>query len=297
MLRAARQLPKNIYDSVMDGDGRRIVAVECTDRHFVGRSAYFRSKIHHMLARLLVPIAPLISLYAQDSDDVMKYLLETRAKAPTPSDVKADQQEQLAVLTKQLQETMDPVHQADLCLRISGMELSPGDSGSAIAAARNAFLLQPESSNVALGLARILIDSHQTAEVSALIGADPSDGAALLRKAREPDRGPYVSVAAFCAELAHELQPGNLEVMDALGTTYMSQGNTTGANQLFLQAIVAATHSTDHYHYHYHFGLPMLRRGYPEYAREELQTALDCRPADEECAYMQSALASLDVPK
>jgi tetratricopeptide (TPR) repeat protein len=288
MLRTARQLPKNIYDSVMDDDGRRIVAVECTDRHFVGRSAYFRSKIHHMLARLLVLMAPLISLYAQDLDDVMKYLLETRAKAPTPSDVKADQQELLAVLTKQLQETMDPVRQMDLCLRISGIELSLGDSGSAIAAARNAFLLQPESSNVAL-----LIDSHQTAEVSALIGVDPSDGAALLRKARELDRGPYVSVAAFCAELAHKLQPGNLEVMDALGTIYMSQGNTTGANQLFLQAIVAAPHCTDHYH----FGLPMLRRGYPEYVREELQTALDCRPADKARAYIQSALASLDVPK
>jgi Tfp pilus assembly protein PilF len=98
----------------------------------------------------------------------------------------------------------------------------------------------------------------------------------------------------YCAELARTLDPANLEVLDHVGRMYALQGDTSRANHLFLQAIAAAPQVST---YHYHFGLSLLQRRQPQYAREEFQTALACHPSDEERALIEGALVSLDPPK
>jgi len=246
-----------------------------------------------MLLRALVLLAVAVPLCAQDSDDVTKYLDEIRANRPAPRDPKAAQEELLAVVTKQLEGTADPAEKAALYQRVAEIERSLGHANAAIAAARAARSLQPNSKPIALALADVLVENGLIGEVPALLAVDPTDGQALLHKADELAQS-HLGVAVHCAELAHQFLPDDLSVTDTLGMLYLWQGNSTQAGTAFLQAIVAVPHVAT---YHYHLALSMLQRGLRDDARTELLTALDCNPRDDERAALQAALGRLDPPK
>jgi tetratricopeptide (TPR) repeat protein len=246
-----------------------------------------------MLARWLVLVAASMPLCAQDAD-VTKYLQDIRARS-VPRDPKVEVRQSLADVTKRLEETTDPVQRANLYRNISGMELSLGDPEAAIAAARSARDLQPGNAVAALGLARVLAYTGHTAEVAAMIGVDTGDSAALIRKAKElAQAGSDLPLAAFCADLAHKLLPEDAGVTDALGQIYMTEGFGGQAAIVFLQAIAQAPQVST---YHYHFALARLQTGLTADARSELQSALECHPADDERVAIQAALARLDPPK
>jgi tetratricopeptide (TPR) repeat protein len=244
-----------------------------------------------MLARLLVLVAAIMPLCAQDSD-VTKYLEELRARS-VPRDPQGDARRLLADFTKRLETTSDPAQRADLYMGMSGAERTLGHQGAAITAVRSARLLEPGSTPIALALADTLIESGQTGEVPALLAVDPTDGQALIHKADELAHTHPV-IAVFCGELAHQLLPADQSVTDTLGTIYMWAGQPSLAGTVFLQAIAAAPQVST---YHYHFGLSMLQRRLKDEARPEFQAALECHPLEDERVAIQAALNQLDPPK
>jgi len=244
-----------------------------------------------MLARLLVLLAAIMPLCAQDSD-VTKYLEELRARS-APRQPQVEARQLVADFTKHLEITTDPAQRADFYMGISGAERTLGHPEAAITAARSARSLQPDSTPIALGLADALIENGQIGEVPALLAVDPTDGQALIHKADELAHT-HPAIAAFCGELAHQLLPADQSVTDTLGTIYMWAGDSAQASTVFLQAIAAAPEVAT---YHYHFALSMLQRRLNDDARSELQTALECHPLDDERVAIQAAFNQLDPPK
>jgi len=242
-----------------------------------------------MFARLLFFAAVVALVFAQDRD-VTKYLEELRAPKP-PRDVQAEQRQLLATLTQRLDESADPAQKARLYLRIGAVEQSLGQSDAAIAAARNAHELAPADERIAIGLAGVLVKNEQTAEVPSLLGVDPSDGAALLRKARAVGDS---SVAAYCAELAHRLLPGDPQVADSLGEIYIREAAWSQAGAALAEAVALAPQVAT---YHYHLALALRGSGHKDQAKAELLLALASNPSDQEREHIQTALARLDAPR
>jgi Flp pilus assembly protein TadD len=241
-----------------------------------------------MLTRLLLFAGLVAPLYAQD-EDVTKYLEELRAPKP-PRDVEADQRALLSALRQQLDTTTDRAQKATVYLRISGIEQELREPDAAIAAARNARDLEPADNRIALGLATVLTQNGQTAEVPALLGVDPTDGAALVAKALLLDSPP---VATYLAELARQLLPGDPKVADTVGQIYMRSGDVSHAMDAFLQAEDLAPRVAA---YHYHMGLAIVQSGRRDYAKSELQLALESNPTDSERANIENTLARIDAP-
>jgi Flp pilus assembly protein TadD len=244
-----------------------------------------------MLVRLLLFAAVIAPLSAQDSE-VTKYIAERRAKS-IDRDVQAERRDLLAEFTKRLDEITNPTQKADLYLRISLIDQSLGDSEAAIAAARSARLLQPLE-GVALGLARVLIENRETDEAATLLGVDPTDGKALIRRAQELARGPNLVVARFCAELAHKLLPEDPDVTSDLGEMYMWEGDPGLASSIFLQEVARAPMVSGS---HWNLALAYLQSGRKDDARTEMETALQLNPAPEERALIEQTLARLGNPK
>jgi tetratricopeptide (TPR) repeat protein len=236
-----------------------------------------------MFARLLLFAAVIAPVFAQDQD-VIKYLEELRAPKP-PRDVQAEQRQLLATLRQRLDESTDPAQKADLYLRISTVEQFLGQADAAIAAARNAHDLEPQDDRMTFGLAGVLVRNGETAEVPSLLGVDPSDGAALLRKARAAGDD---SVAAFCAELAHRLLPDDPQVADTLGEIYIREAAWNQAGAAFADAVAQAPQVAT---YHYHLAFALRGSGHTDQAKAELLLALACNPADQERDAIRATLA------
>lgn len=247
-----------------------------------------------MLARLIVFAAVMAPLWAQDSE-VTKYLDELRAKMPQPRDLKAERRALLASVTKELESSTDPAQKANLYLRISGIQQSLGDREAAIAAARGARELEPADENVLVDLAAALVAGKQFAEAATLLGVDPTDGPALLRRAQElADVQPHRALARFCARLARDLSPGDGSVTDALGSIYMRTGSPDRAFLAFGQATAQAPQVST---YHLHYAVASLQIGRQDDARDELRAALECNPPGDERAKIEALLAKLPGPK
>jgi tetratricopeptide (TPR) repeat protein len=242
-----------------------------------------------MLVRVLLFVAMAAPLCAQD-EEVTKYLEELRAPRP-PRDVQAEQRQILATLRQRLDEIADPAQKAAIDLRISESEQFLGNSDAAIAAARNAHDLAPADERITVGLAEVLLKNGHTAEVPALVGVDPSDSAALLRKAHAVSSP---AVAVFLGEMAYKLVPDDAGVADSVGSLYMRSGDTTLARATLLQAVALAPQVST---YHYHLALASLQGGQRDRAQAELQQALDSNPTEAERANIQSTLAGLDAPR
>ena len=170
------------------------------------------------------------------------------------------------------------------------MEQSLGESDAAIAAARTAHDLEPEDDQVSFGLAGVLVKNGQTAEVPSLLGVDPSDGAALLRKALTVGDN---SVAAFCAELAHRLLPDDPKVADTLGEIYVREAAWSRAGAAFARAVAEAPQVAT---YHYHLALALKGSGHKDQAKAELLLALTCNPTDKERDAIRTTLARWGAP-
>jgi Flp pilus assembly protein TadD len=243
-----------------------------------------------MMVRLLLLAAVIAPLYSQDSD-VAKYIAEIRAKS-LHRDTQAERRELLAEFTKRLDITTDPAQKATLYLSICGIDEALGDSEAAIAAARSARLLQPLDTGIALRLAQVLIENRETAEATTLLGVDPTDGQALIRRAEELKRGPNLAVAVLCAELAHKLLPDDPDVTSTLGEIYMREGEAGLAGSLFLQEVARAPMVSGS---HWNLALAYLQSGRRDDARNEMETALQLNPAPEERALIEQTLARLGL--
>ena len=241
-----------------------------------------------MLVRVLLLAVVIAPLYAQD-DDVSKYLEELRT-TKAPHDVHAEQLEQLALLRQGLDHAIRPEEKAALYIRISSSERILGNTDAAIAAARIAHDLTPADSNVALQLAGLLLQNGQRAEIAALLGVDPSDGAALVRQAERLGSGP---LAIYCAELAYGLLPNDAKAADTLGMIYLRGLDAQKAQILFSQAEALAPQAAA---YHYHLGLALLQSGPRDNARSELQLALQSNPTETERTGIENALLRLKMP-
>jgi tetratricopeptide (TPR) repeat protein len=242
-----------------------------------------------MFARLLWFAAVVAAVFAQDQD-VTKYLEELRTPKP-PRDVQAERRQLLAALTQRLDESRDPAQKANLYLRIGAVEQSPGQSDAALAAARNAHDLEPADYGIAFGLAGVRLRNGETAEVPSLSGVDLSDGAALLRKTLTVGGD---CVAAFCAELAHRLLPGDPQVADTLGEIHVREADWSQAGAAFAEAVAQAPQVAA---YHYHLAIALRGSGHMDQSKAELLLALACNPPDRERDNMQTALARLDAPR
>ncbi len=246
-----------------------------------------------MAARLLMfaalTLGVLAPLYAQD-EEVTKYIEELRAPKP-PRDEEADQRFLLSALRQQVDITTNAAQKASLYVRIGGIEQSLGERDAALVAARNAHDLQPADERIALGLATVLVQNGHTAEIPSLLGIDPSDGESLRTKALLVGSNP---VAAYLAELAHQLLPGDPKAADALGQIYMRSGRATEAVAAYRQAQALAPQIAT---YHYHLGQATLQTGQRDLAQSELLLALESNPTEAERANIENTLARLDAPK
>ena len=229
-----------------------------------------------MFARLLLLAAELAPGFAQDQD-VIQYIEELRAPKP-PRDVQAEQRELLAALTRRLDESTDPNQRARVYLRISGVEQFLGQADAAMAAARNAHDLAPEDDRISVGLAGVLVKNGETAEVPSLLGVES------IRRRGAPSQGSTVSdksVAAYCAELAHELLP------------YDAQDVSRRADTAVSQAVAPSPQVAT---YHCDLALAFMESGHRDQARAELRLALASNPPDQERDAILAALARLGAP-
>ena len=242
-----------------------------------------------MLVRFLVLFMVSVSLYAQDVDDVSKYLQELR-ETKAPHDVQAEAREQLILLRQRLDETSNRQEKASLYMRISASEQVAGNPDAAIAAARNAHDLAPTDENAARSLAGLLLQNQQKAEVPALLGVDPSDGAALVREAARLGSGP---LAMYCGELAYNLLPNDAKVADTLGMIYLRGLDAQKAQAVFREAELLAPQVAT---YHYHLGLAILQSGSRDSAESALKLALESNPSESERSGIENALARIKMP-
>jgi tetratricopeptide (TPR) repeat protein len=242
-----------------------------------------------MLARLLLFAATLAPLAAQDQD-VSLFLRELRAKQQQHDD--ALDRQYLADLQRRLEIYSNPQMKAGLYSSISVTYQSLGDLDAAIAAARNAKELIPASTNLALNLAKLLAANGQSAELAALLGVDPADGAALLRRASDLSDGPGGDpvLAAECAQRALKLQPDDRDVANTAGGIYLKVGRADNAITVFTVLVAQAPQVST---YHYRLALAFSQKNAAEYARSEMAAALQANPPDEEKRQIEQLLAKL----
>jgi len=253
-----------------------------------------------MRARLILFAAMLSPLLLAQDQEVGKYLEEIRTQriqqdaARRQADAEAERKRLLATWQQQLERLTEPKALARVYLLIGSGYQAIGDPDSAIAAARKAKELMPEDQEIALGVARILAAGGQTAEMAHLLGVDPTDGAALIRRGSEflDGLGDNSQLAAACAELALKLTPDDPTVANSAAWIYLRAHRLDNAilvfNTLEAKAPQAAL-------YHYGLTLAFRQKGYQDYARDELAKALQGDAPDE--SQMDQLLHALSAEK
>jgi len=254
--------------------------------------------MYRMLARWLLFAALAAPLCAQGSSaqdsEVTKYLEELRARRQPPRDVKAMQRQALAATTRTIEETSDPRRKAEAYAFISQIEQNLEEPDAALAAARQAHELAPEETRFTMNLARMLAAGGQNQEAAALLGVDPADGAALLRRAQElASRPGDIEMAQVYAQLALKVLPDDPALADTVGNIYI---RTAKPDQAIVQLNRAIANAPAVAAYHYDLAVAFFQKDYVEYAEGELQAALACHPTDDERQRIQDLLAHLRLP-
>jgi cytochrome c-type biogenesis protein CcmH/NrfG len=170
---------------------------------------------------------------------------------------------------------------------------------SAIAALRNARELLPKDSGVLIKLARVLQLSGQEAEATGIyrevLGVDPGNGIALLNHAMQLSAANGdLDVAEACAELASRLLPESPEASDTLGWIYVKRGLTEPAVGLLKQVVSEAPFVST---YHFHLAMALFQARDIPGVKSELQSALNCNPADDERESIERMIALSEMPR
>jgi len=243
-----------------------------------------------MLGRVLILVAMVVPLFAQDSE-VTKYIGELRAHAAARRD--SNSRELLAELKSKVEAATDPKQKASLYGKIAGTEESLNEPEAAIEAARSAYLLEPGDGNASGFLAHLLAANGQMAEASALFGADAADGEALTRHAEQLLDSGERDLAIRCLQQAQRVLPGDAGVDDRLGVVYQRAGRVDDGLRTLLQAETKAPASAL---IHLHLAFSFAQKNNRDYAREELNSALACHPSDEVRAAIDDLRALIGRP-
>jgi Flp pilus assembly protein TadD len=246
-----------------------------------------------MFARLLLFAAMVAPVFSQDTDDVTKYLTELRAKTPV-RDEKAAARRELTELTKHLEAATDPKQKAELYTQMALQEQSLDDLGAAIAAIRNASELAPDDRRITAELAYLLVQDGQKDEASAILGVDVTDGEALTRRADRLIDDGEKDLAVMCLKLAQKALPDDPGVDDRFAIIYLRAEKVDEAIRMLN---LAASKAPDSAPIHLHLAFAFAQKDYREYARSELNTALECHPSDEIREGIRQLRALLDTPK
>jgi tetratricopeptide (TPR) repeat protein len=246
-----------------------------------------------MLVRALLIAAAIAPLFAQDSD-VTKYLGEIRATSqPAPFDP-TQAKAQIAEYTRRLDSTTDRIEKAHLYIQIAIVDRGLRDRDGAVAATRSAHELAPENTTVTADLAYLLAENGQTAEASAILGADAANGEALANRAEVLLDDRQNDLAVACLNLAQKLLPDDASIDDRLGVVYLRADKPDQAIRELNRAIAKAPGDAL---VHLHLAFAFDRKAYREYVRTELNTALDCHPTDEVRQAIEELRALLDLPR
>jgi tetratricopeptide (TPR) repeat protein len=246
-----------------------------------------------MFARLLLIAALAAPLAAQDADDVTKFLTEFRAKYASRDD-KTAKREWLAELTKRVATTTDRAQKAGLYYQLAMVNKSLDDLDAAIAAVRMAHDLAPESGSFAPDLALLLAANHQNAEASAILGADATNGEALVRRAGQLIDDGEKDLAVGCLQLARKLLPDDAGVDDRLAIVYLRAERPDDAIR---SLNLAASKAPESALIHLHLAFAFAQKDYRDYARGELNKALERHPSDDVREGIEQLRALLDTPK
>jgi tetratricopeptide (TPR) repeat protein len=205
----------------------------------------------------------------------------------------------LAALAKALDSLADSRPRADVYSRMGEVYRLKADLDSAIAAFRKARELLPQDRKIAIALAQVFDAAGREAEAAenyrAVLGVDPRDGVALLRRASVlSTEGGDLDVAAACAQLANKLSPADPVVSDTLGWTYLKQGLSERAIPLYKELVAKSLEVST---YHYRLAMALLQAGDRAGGARELETALKCNPPDDEKERIQALVATGGVRK
>ena len=253
----------------------------------------FRSNIQHMIARMLLLAAVVAPVFAQDQD-VTKYIEELRAKVRPLQDSKEVARQSLIAATKRLEAAADRKQKAWLNREIGQLENALGDSDAAVAAGRRAFELAPEDGRIAADLAYLLTANGQNAEASVVLGADATNGDALIRRAEQLTEQHEVDLAVACLRQAQRSLPADAATADTLGAIYLRASRPDDAIRLLDRAMLKAR---DNPLIHFRLAQAFAQKEYREYARAELSAALGCQPSPEVRAQIEDLLAKVTDSK
>jgi len=247
-----------------------------------------------MFSRLLLIAALAAPLAAQNGDDVAKYLTEIRAKYSTAHGDQPAARAWLAQLTKRVETTTDRSEKATLYREIALENKVLGDLDAAIAAMRLAHELAPEDPGFSSDLAVLLAEAHQNAEASAILGADTTDAEAMLRRAEQLVDQNEKALAVACLQVAQKLLPEDAAIDDRLAIAYL---RAERVDEAIRDLNRAAAKAPDSALIHLHLAYAFARKDYRDYARGELDKALECHPSDDARKGIEQLRAILDAPK
>lgn len=243
-----------------------------------------------MFARLLLFSATILPLCAQDSD-VTRYLDDLRAKhASVPGD-SGETQHVLANLTARLASASDLPQRAELYRQISLTERSLHHNNAAVEALRSARAIAPDDERIAADLAYLLVERGDDAEAATILGENPQDGAALIRRAGELTHEQRKVLAAMCLSIAQRALPDTAAGDDALGAAYLVAGRIDEAIRVLDRG---AAKEGGNLSIHLHLATAFTQKGYRDYALGELNAALACNPAGDVRAVIEELRARLE---
>jgi Flp pilus assembly protein TadD len=252
-----------------------------------------------MLTRVLLFAALAAPVFAQDTQaarnaEVTKYLEELRARYKEPAFDEAEAKKQLANYTERLATATDPTRKAHLYVQIATVQRSLHDLNAAVTAARSAHELAPEDSTVTTDLVYLLAENKDYAEASVILGADATNGEALAERAQQLVDDRENDLAVACLQLAQKALPDDAGVDDRLGVVYLRANKTDQAIAALNRAESKAPKDAL---IHLHLAFAFAQKKYSEYARTELDTAIECHPSDEVREGIDQLRALLEQPK
>jgi tetratricopeptide (TPR) repeat protein len=183
-----------------------------------------------------------------------------------------------------------------LLLQLGSVHQASGDFARALADFQRASDAAPTDPNVLLAFGNALAAAGRIADArtkwQAVLAVQPDNAGVLNNLAFSATELPGANLeeAMQMAQKASRLEPGNAEYSDTLGWIYLQRKSVDGALRVFE---FNARKDPQNAEFRYHLGLALMEKGDRVRAREELQAALNLRPAHRDESSIRAALAKV----
>ena len=249
----------------------------------------------------------LVESYAAEGRpaDAVQFAQEEAAKHPERMDlrqmladlyVRTEKYDQaIAEFQELLALDRNPIHQADLLIRLAEANQRKGDLNEALRLLQAAADANPKDTKHLLQLALLLDGTGRHDEAGSvyeqILKIQPDQPIALnnlayivAEKGSDPDHALELAQRA-----AHQIKD-SAEVQDTLGMAYLKKNQPDEAVAAFRTALQLQPNNPL---FHYHLGLALLPIGEKELAIQEFQTALDNRPPENVATEIHSLLPKI----